>query len=204
MKKKTTISIVAAVVIVVLGGLVTWVLISQNRATDQQQTAKSTNSQSFVSEYPKVGADNRFVYATTDQVLEVFESGSGLVFLGFPECPWCQQLAPIVDESARLEGLEKIYYLNILESRQNNDQVYQKLVDRLKDYLAVDDDGNPRITVPDVTALRDGQIVGRFKQESADSQVTPETYWTDERRERAVVQLREMISKTANETGDSQ
>lgn len=141
--------------------------------------------------------DNRFVYAKPAEVIEITERGDGVVFLGFPECPWCQQLAPIVDEAANAEGLEKIYYLNIREARANNDETYQKLVNKLSDYLQKDDDGNPRIYVPDVTVFRQGDIVGRFEQESADEgeQVTPDTFWTSERRNRAIAQLREMFSK---------
>ena len=49
--------------------------------------------------------------------------------------------------------------------------------------------------VPDVTALKDGRVVGHFLQETtADGEkATPDTYWTKERRARAVEQLRQMI-----------
>ena len=122
-----------------------------------------------------------------------------MVFLGFPECPWCQQLAPIIQEAAQSENIDKIYYLNIKESRANNDEVYQKLVTKLQDYLPKDDDGNPRISVPDVTAYRGGQIVGRFEQEATNDgeQVAPDTYWTSERKDRAVEQLREMMARVS-------
>ena len=122
-----------------------------------------------------------------------------MVFLGFPECPWCQQLVPIIQEAAQSENIDKIYYLNIKESRANNDEVYQKLVTKLQDYLPKDDDGNPRISVPDVTAYRGGQIVGRFEQEATNDgeQVTPDTYWTSERKDRAVEQLREMMARVS-------
>jgi rhodanese-related sulfurtransferase len=118
--------------------------------------------------------------------------------LGFPECPWCQQLAPIVDEAARAEGIEKVYYLNIRDARTNNDATYQKLVEKLQSYLPKDEDGNPRIFVPDVTAVRQGKIVGRFEQEEAadGEEVKPDTFWTTDRRKRAVIQFREMMRQT--------
>ena len=49
--------------------------------------------------------------------------------------------------------------------------------------------------VPDVTALKDGRVVGHFLQETtADGEkVTADTYWTRERRAEAVEQLRQMI-----------
>lgn len=149
----------------------------------------------FKSAYSRVADDNRFVFASAGEVLEKFESGSGLIFLGFQQCPWCQQLAPIVDEAAKAEGLDKIYYLDIRHARETNDDTYKKLVEKLKPHLRTDENGQPRVYVPDVTALKDGHIVGHFLQETtADGEkVTADTYWTRERRARAVEQLRQMI-----------
>ena len=155
-----------------------------------------SDAQKFATDYQNVPEDNRFVYATSEEILELFESGTGLVFFGFPECPWCQKLAPLVNQAAKQENLDKIYYFNIREARSENDDTYQKIVGYLKDYLSKDEDGNPRVTVPDVTALKNGEIVGRFKQESSgENEKTPDTFWTEERQERAVVQLSEMIQQ---------
>lgn len=149
----------------------------------------------FKAAYSRVANDNRFVFASASEVLEKFESGSGLIFLGFQQCPWCQQLAPIVDEAAKAEGLDKIYYLDIRHARETNDDTYKKLVEKLKPHLRTDENGQPRVYVPDVTALKDGRVVGHFLQETtADGEkATPDTYWTKERRARAVEQLRKMI-----------
>ena len=149
----------------------------------------------FKAAYSRVANDNRFIFASADEVLEKFESGSGLIFLGFQQCPWCQRLAPIVDEAAKAEGLDKIYYLDIRHARETNDDTYKKLVEKLKPHLRTDENGQPRVYVPDVTALKDGRVVGHFLQETtADGEkATPDTYWTRERRARAVEQLRQMI-----------
>lgn len=184
-------SIVAATLILVAIGW--WFLANQNQQTAVDESTSSVKN--FSTEYSLVPKNNKFYYATSEEVLAIFESGSGLVFLGFPECPWCQQLAPIVNEAAEKAGLDKIYYLNIKQSRADNDAVYQKILAKLADRLNKDEDGNPRIYVPDVSAVRDGEIVGHFLQETtADGEeVTPETYWTEERRQRAIEQLTEMM-----------
>lgn len=149
----------------------------------------------FKAAYSRVANDNRFVFASASEVLEKFESGSGLIFLGFQQCPWCQQLAPIVDAAAKAEGLDKIYYLDIRHARETNDDTYKKLVEKLKPHLRTDENGQPRVYVPDVTALKDGRVVGHFLQETtADGEkATADTYWTRERRARAIEQLRKMI-----------
>ena len=190
MKKQILIGAVILLAVVVGGASWYWLA---NKTTESQTTDVVSNV--FRDQYPKVVEDHRFVISNPEEVLKIIDSGSGMVFLGFPGCPWCQQLAPIVDEAARAEGIDRIYYLNIQQSRADNDETYQKLIDKLKDYLPADEDGNPRISVPDVTAYRNGEVVGRFEQEATaeGEQVTPDTYWTTERRERAIVQLKSMM-----------
>ena len=190
--KNTTIGLIA-IVCLIIGA--SWAIISVGNSTNKGQTNQVIEDK-FISQYPKVTSGHKFVYAEPAEILDIIDGGDGVVFLGFPECPWCQQLVPIIQEAAQSENIDKIYYLNIKESRANNDEVYQKLVTKLQDYLPKDDDGNPRISVPDVTAYRGGQIVGRFEQEATNDgeQVTPDTYWTSERKDRAVEQLREMMA----------
>lgn len=156
----------------------------------------------FRAEYPLVGKDNRFVFLSPNKMIEKFESGTGMVFLGFSECSWCQQLAPLVNEAAKLEKLDKIFYLDIRAARSKNDETYQKLVDKLKPHLRLDYEAKPRIYVPDVSTLRDGKIVGHFLQETESDgvKVDAQTYWTKERKTKAIQQLREMIQNmTKNE-----
>lgn len=195
MNKKSLI-ILLAVIGVMLVGAGWYVLANQQNSSETEQSeAVATDAGRFKEQYPEVADDNRYVYATSEQVLEVFERGDGLIFLGFPECPWCQQLAPLVDEAAKAEDLEQIYYLDIRQARVDNDETYQQLIDNLEEYLPKDEEGNPRISVPDVTVVLQGKIAGRFQQEpvEAGERVTPQTYWTDERRMRAVDQLRQLI-----------
>ena len=193
MNKRQKIGLIGIIMLIAIGGLA--YLSFEQKQSSVKEDAMS-DAQKFATDYENVPEDNRFVYATSEEILELFESGTGLVFFGFPECPWCQKLAPLVNQAAKQENLDKIYYFNIREARSENDDTYQKIVGYLKDYLSKDEDGNPRVTVPDVTTLKNGEIVGRFKQESSgENEKTPDTFWTEERQERAVVQLSEMIQQ---------
>lgn len=168
---------------------------SQRDDAPAEEQASMSNAEMFKQEYPLVSDDNPFVYSNGDNTVNILESESGVVMLGFKECPWCQQLAPRIEEAAKAEGLDEVYYLDIRELRAENDEIYQKLVGILEEYLEKDEDGNPRISVPDVTVVHKGEVVGRFEQEptAAGEQATPESYWTEERSERAVLSLRELI-----------
>ncbi len=183
-----TIGFVGIIVAAVCG----WYIWSRSQTPPSPQPSDAAR---FKAAYSRVTDDNHFVFASVGEVLEKFESGSGLIFLGFQQCPWCQQLAPIVDEAAKAEGLDKIYYLDIRHARETNDDTYRKLVEKLKPHLRTDENGQPRVYVPDVTALKDGHIVGHFLQETTTDgeKATANTYWTRERRARAVEQLRQMI-----------
>jgi hypothetical protein len=195
-------SVIIAILLVVVVGVAVWAINADrsDEPTTQQQATES-DAERFAQEYPQTPADNRFVYVSSEEIIEIFEDGSGLVFLGFPECPWCQEITPILHEAAVAENLDEIYYYNIREDRESNDPAYQQLVGYLEEYLRTDEDGTPRIYVPDISAVRNGEIVGHFLQETADDgeQVTPQTYWTDERSERAIDQLREMIRNTQDD-----
>lgn len=183
------VAVIVGIIAIVICG---WYIWSRPQTPPSPQPSDAAR---FKAAYSRVADDNRFVFASAGEVLEKFESGSGLVFLGFQQCPWCQQLAPIVDEAAKAEGLDKIYYLDIRHARETNDDTYKKLVEKLKPHLRTDENGQPRVYVPDVTALKDGHIVGHFLQETTTDgeKATADTYWTRERRARAVEQLRQMI-----------
>lgn len=193
--------LVIAVIVLATASLTAWWCmrkVDQSAKKREQPTAALPDAAKFKQRYPQVAGDNRFAYVSPDEIKQIFEHGSGLVFLGFKECPWCQKLAPMIDEAAKAEGLDRVYYMDIRQARANNDATYQMLVDKLKGHLAKDGSGSPRIFVPDVTALHDGKIVGRFLPETSidDKGLTPGEYWTAERRADAIKQLRAIITKT--------
>lgn len=196
MKSQHKISILIGVTLLILLGMLAFFALNSHEEVSPGDV-NMTDAQKFSAEYKNVPEDNKFIYATDQEILDLFDHGSGIVYLGFTECPWCQKFVPLIDKAAKQENLDKIYYFNIRKARSDNDETYQKIIDHLKNYLKKDDEGNPRIYTPDTTALRDGNVVARFQQEpSGPDDKTPDTYWTDGRQDRAVTQLREMIQKT--------
>lgn len=155
----------------------------------------SADAIKFSKEYSTVDNDNVFVYKTSEEIVKILEKGTGIVYLGFPECPWCQSYVKILNEVAKENGLDKIFYLNILEDRKNNTEDYKKIVSLLKEYLDFDDQGNERVFVPDVTAVLDGKIVGHDNETATinSSEITPSEYWTAEKIASLKVKLAKMI-----------
>ena len=143
---------------------------------------KDSDSVRFSKEYGNVGKDNVFVYRNADEIIKIMEHGTGVVYLGFPECPWCQAYVKYLDEVSKEVGIEKIYYYNILTDRLNNTKEYQKMVELLKDNLQFDQEGNPRIYVPNVSFHVNGKLIGNDYETSLDTHdlKDPEEYWTEQ------------------------
>lgn len=162
---------------------------------------KETDAQKFAQEYTSVTDNNYFVYRNSEEIIKILENGTGVVYLGFPECPWCQAYVPMLNEIADIEGLEKIYYYNVLEARKNNTEDYQKMVELLSDYLQYDDEGNKRIYVPAVIFVVKGEIVGFDDETSYDTKgfEMPEDYWNDEE----VLDLKKRLTDSMNKVIDN-
>ena len=160
-------------------------------------TKKEIDGEKFAKEYNTVDENNYFVYRNIDEITKILENGTGVVYLGFPECPWCQAYVPILNEVADIEGLEKIYYFNILEDRKNNTKEYQKIVELLHDYLQYDDEGNKRLYVPAVIFVSKGEVVGFDDEISYDTKgfEKPEEYWTKEEISKLKHKLTENMNK---------
>ena len=136
----------------------------------------------FAEEYTEVGEDNIYVYRTYEEIVKILENGTGIVLLGFPECPWCQRYAVYLNEVAKDLDFDKIYYYNIYEDRKNNTEEYQKIVSLISDNLQYDDEGNKRIYVPSVIAVNKGEIVGFDDETAWDTKgfETPDEYWNED------------------------
>lgn len=160
-----------------------------------------SDSEKFANEYDTITSDNYYVYRTSEEIIKILENGTGVVYLGFPECPWCQAYVPMLNEIADIEGLEKIYYYNIYEDRKNNTESYQKMVSIIEEHLQYDEEGKKRIYVPAVIAVSKGEIVGFDDETSYDTKGfdKPEDYWTEDE----VSDLKNKLTQMINEVLDN-
>lgn len=179
--------IVLSVLLLLLGAMYLYSKRNEAREND------ISDSERFSEEYSEVPEDNMFVYADIDEIVDVFERGTGVVYLGFPECPWCQRYVRYLYEVAKEKGVEEIYYFNVRNDRTENSEGYQKLVSELDGFLSFDDEGNPRIYVPDVSFVVSGKIVGHDNETSTQSGDV-DMYWVEERVQGLKRRLRDMFN----------
>ncbi len=177
MKKKIIIGIIVLLVLVAIGVSLFFIF-----RDDKEDEEVMTDAQKFSSEYTEVSDNNVFVYRNASEIVRILENGTGVVYLGFSECKWCQQYVTYLNEAAQENNITRIYYLDILEDRSNNTDEYQEIVAILDEYLAYDEEGNKRVFVPAVVVIDGGEIVGFDDETSLDTHNLddPLEYWTDE------------------------
>jgi hypothetical protein len=164
---------------------------------------EETDAQKFAKEYTTMTEDNYFVYRNIEEIIKILEHGTGVVYFGFPECPWCQAYVTKLNEVADIEGLEKIYYYNIYEDRKNNTDEYKKIVSLLGENLQYDDEGNLRVFVPNVSFHVNGKIIDNDCETSLDTNgfTDPKDYWTDEKIKLLKLKLVSAMSQVKNQSG---
>lgn len=184
-----------------------------SNTTELKETATPTieTSENVMSEYEQLPEENVFYAGNEESLLKLLKHGSGVIYLGFDECPWCQAFAPYLNEVSEDNDLRVMYY-DILEDRTNDTEFYQELVSTIleqgEDIIGYDNDGNARVYVPLVLYIVRGEIIGSTDETSrlSTDDIQPEEYWTEEN----VTALKEELDsyskqvKTAQEETDSQ
>lgn len=183
MKKKILLSVIVVAIVIISG----FVLIKVLNRQDESDAIK------FAKEY-NITEDNIFVYKNAEEIIKILENGTGVVYLGFPECPWRRAYVTMLNEIARENHFDKIYYYNILKDRKENTETYQKIIAILNDHLMYDNEGDKRIYVPDITFVLNGKIIGHDNETSVVTEAdgTPEEYWTEQKKD----DLRNKLTKS--------
>ncbi len=150
-------------------------------------------SEKFSEVYPKVDKDNVFIYKRLKEINQILTKESGIIFLGFPACTWCQSYAKYINEVAKEMQIEKIYYYDIYHDRNNKSPDYQNTVKILGDNIPLDNNNERKIFVPNLTIVKDGKIIFNDNETAtiitADAKAS-EQYWTEERVEEFKSKLR--------------
>ncbi len=130
--------------------------------------------------------DNLYVYKSDVEILDVLENQTGVVLFGFSKCPYCRSIVNILNEVAKDNKIEKIYYVDILNIRDsyeimdntavrisNGSSSYYKLLEKLDEYLTgyyITDEndvkyntGVKRIYAPTVVVVKNGEVIGFYE-----------------------------------------
>lgn len=153
-----------------------------------------------------------FKYATTEDVFNLFEKGTGVVYFGMPECNWCRTMLPILIDVANENKIDTILYFNPKQIRADNTPEYQKLVEILKNYLSTDtstqketdttfDKNKKRLYMPDVYVVKNGMIIGNHA-DTVNSQEDPKVTLTDSQKTELKKIFTDLLSQISSKTCD--
>lgn len=193
------------VMIAILMVLLLAIILIKNLGTLDDSSIKNNDAKEFKQEYESLNGvingdktikainipeENPMVYATYEEIEDVITNKTGVIYFGFPECPWCRNAVPVLIDAANEVGVDKIYYFNALEIRdikslddagnivveKEGTEEYKKLVQLLYDYLGeyegLNDPTIKRLYFPTVLFVKDGNIIGSHMG-TVDSQENP-------------------------------
>lgn len=148
----------------------------------KMRTEMAEDAVRFASEYTEVDEDNVFVYADIEQTMELMKNGTGIVYLGYPECGWCQAYVRYLNEAAREAGVTEVYYCNTKEVKESSMDQYYALIDLLDGHLQYTETGEQWIYVPNVSFHIEGELIGNDYETSKDTHdlTEPAEYWTED------------------------
>ena len=169
--------------------------------------------------YPTVDLNNNnpFVYASVDDIKNLFDNGTGVIYFGFPTCPWCRNLVPVLNEAVNNTSIEKVYYYNIKSIRssisfddnnklvnEKGDDFYYYLLDKLDSYLTeytIKDKNNKdydtkekRLYAPTVVFVKEGKIIG-VHEGTVDSQEDPYVVLDDKQKDELMSIFQDYLTK---------
>ena len=98
--------------------------------------------------------DNRVKYLNTSEIVDLIKNGTGVLYLGYNTCPWCRNAVPVLIDAVIDNDINYLYYGDIHQI--DTTEIDELLVD----YYREDDEGNKRLSVPDVYFIKDGEIIG--------------------------------------------
>ena len=221
-KKKIILISVIAIVIVIAIVVLSVYFVNKNKTNTDNNSAstkveKLYNTLTDKKEYSfsfTLDDNNKFVYSNTNEIIETLKNGTGIIYFGFPQCPWCRNSVNVLNYL----NVDKILYLDVLNLRDSYEvkngslektkepgkgyyEILSLLDEVLDDYELVDNGvtyktGEKRLYVPLVVGVKEGKIVGyHVDTVTLDNDQTPYDLLTKKQQE----ELKEIYDGIVNE-----
>ena len=153
-----------------------------------------------------IDSDNMIKYIGLEEAIDIIKNDTGVIYFGYPSCPWCRNAVPVLLDAASSTSLDTIYYVNAYNIRDvkeidddgnivttnEGDRLYDDLLEVLDDildpYTITDDNGEvidlgeKRLYVPMVLFVKDGEVVS-YHLSTVDSQEDPSISLNDSQRD---------------------
>ena len=141
---------------------------------------KASNDKSY--QTLKIDKNNKVKYISLDEAVGILTDGTGIIYFGMPDCPWCRGIVPVLLDKMNCSCLENLYYVDMKDERNTYEvkddkpvetkkassayyQILELLDDYLENYSIKDDEGvehvvpEKRAYVPLVVAVKKGKVI---------------------------------------------
>src|SRR5574344_2255978 len=115
---------------------------------------KITDAQKFSMEYPNISLNNKFVYVNSNEVLNLLQNGTGIIYVGFASNIWSQYSVNYLNDILENSNISKVYYYDLLKDRARHGKIYTKIETILDEYLLKDDSGSKSIYTPSLIFIK--------------------------------------------------
>jgi hypothetical protein len=144
-----------------------------------KQNSSGTNTFLSIS----IAENNPMKYSNPEEIIKLLDGDTGVIYFGFPTCPWCRNAVPVLLEVAKEKKLKTIYYYDLSDIKNTWSMVdgkatktkeegegYYDLLEAfdsiIDEYVLTDENGiehgtgEDRIYNPLVIFVKDGKIIG--------------------------------------------
>ena len=133
MREKKILGLIGIVLLLVI--ILSVFTVKNNKITDDEKKIKaeyeSFNGKTSLTsnkEYleVKIPEKNGIKYASGKKIIEVLTEGTGVIYFGFPECPWCRNMIVPFLEVMNEED-ENVYYYNAYSIRDDKGLIKKEI-----------------------------------------------------------------------------
>lgn len=184
--------------LIILICIITFITVKKNRVTKDEKSFKKEYER--YNGYTNPGSDKKYFdvnieekngikYLDDDEVIDMLQNKTGIIYFGFPTCPWCRSMIEVLLDAKDSTNQKNIYYYNALDIRdekvledgkvkttKKGKKNYYKILDILGDkasvYEELEDESIKRLYFPTVVFVRNGKIVD-IHISTVDSQEDP-------------------------------
>lgn len=184
--KEKKINIIIIVLLIIIS-IISFITIKKNRVTNDEKkfkkeyerfngrTGLSTNKKYLNITIPN---KNGVIYINDKELIKLLSKGTGIIYFGFPECPWCRNMIVPLLETTKTKN-EPVYYYNAypirdykelneegkIITKEQGSKTYYKILELLGShadkYKELNNEKEKRLYFPTVVFVKDGKIVGK-------------------------------------------
>ena len=149
----------------------------------------------FANEYKNISKNNVFSYAKGNEVLEILNKKSGIIFMSFSDNKWSNYYAELLNEVVIAHDIKKEYNYDFKADREIKNNTYLKIVEKLKDYLYVTDTDTNNLYAPSILIVKNGNIIYYDDEVSRiKGSITPDEYFTDYKKNLFMASISNVLS----------